>query len=156
MSGSWTAASVSNVPVFGTIPASGSYTVIHKLGMSLFSSSKLLPTRYAPIEIEMSLSSTPGDWLTTTGSVSTTNSVQNVHLIYDEYALDESILYSFYSALLKNRVLSIPIMTAYQVVQAIPSGSTTFSFSAVRAFRGSGATGGTGNTGCTGAVGPNS
>ena len=48
--------------------------------------------------------------------------------------MDESVQASFYSALLKNRVLSIPVMNTYQVVHPIPSGATTFSFSSVRAF----------------------
>ena len=48
--------------------------------------------------------------------------------------MDEAVQESFYKSLLSNRVLSMPTMTVYQVVQSIPAGSTSFSFSAVRAF----------------------
>jgi hypothetical protein len=60
--------------------------------------------------------------------------VQNIQLLYDAYILDESVLESFYKSLLSNRVLSIPCMVVYQIPQSIPAGSTSFSFSAVRAF----------------------
>ena len=135
MSGSWaTTGTPSNQPSMGTIAANGSYTVIHKLGLSLFNSNKLLPTRYASLEVELSLNPTVGDWLNTTGSRSSSFSVSNIQLLYDAYTLDEAVQHSFYKALLANRVLSIPVMTVYQVVQSIPAGSTTFSFAAVRAF----------------------
>ena len=43
---------------------------MHKLYTSLFSSGKLLPTRYAPLELEISLNSTVSDWLVASGSTS--------------------------------------------------------------------------------------
>jgi hypothetical protein len=52
----------------------------------------------------------------------------------DCYTLDEAVLTSFYSALLKNRVLSIPVMNCYQISHPLPAGATTYSFSSVRAF----------------------
>jgi hypothetical protein len=118
----------------GGINAGQSYTVIHKLHLSLFNSGKLLPTRYAPLEVELTTTSNPGDWLLVSGSSSSNYSISNVQLIYDAYVLDEAVQSSFYKALLANRVLSIPTMTVYQVVQSIPAGSTSFSFAAVRAF----------------------
>ena len=39
-----------------------------------------------------------------------------------------------YKSLMASRVLSCPTLTIYQVVQSIPGGSSSFSFSAVRAF----------------------
>lgn len=129
MGGSDVAATSTNVPLDGYIAAGASYTVMHKLGLSLFSSGKLLPTRYAPLELECTLNSTTTDWCTGTA----TYTVSNIQLIYDAYILDESVQESFYKALLSNRVLSIPTMTTYQVVQSIPAG-TSFSFAAVRAF----------------------
>jgi len=109
-------------PQVGQIPAGASFTCMHKLHLSLLSSGKLLPTRYAPLELELSLISVASDW------------ISDIQLLYDAYTLDEAVQNSFYSALLKNQVLSIPVMNAYQVVQAIPPGSTSYSFSAVRAF----------------------
>jgi len=120
-------------PTMGTIAPSGSYTVIHKVYTSLFSSGKMLPTRYAPMELELSLNSNPLDWVAATGS-SVNYSISNIQLLYDAYVLDEALQESFYKALLANRVLSIPTMTVYQVSQQIPAGSSSYSFTAVRAF----------------------
>jgi len=136
MGGSWgggPTGPTAPAPSMGTIAAAGSYTVMHKVYTSLFSSGKLLPTRYAPLELEVSLNPTVSDWLVTSGN-SSSYQISNIQLLYDAYVLDESVQESFYKALLANRVLSIPTMTVYQVVQSIPSGSTSFSFSAVRAF----------------------
>ena len=49
-------------PLVGTIAGTKSFTCMHKLHLSLLSSNKLLPTRYAPLEIELSLISTASDW----------------------------------------------------------------------------------------------
>ena len=133
MAGSWATVGVpKNYPAMGTIAASQSYTVIHKLHLSLFSSMKLLPVRYMPLELEMTLNSTVGDWLNITAGNSQAYQVSNIQLMYDAYVLDEAVQASFYSALLANRVLSIPTMTVYQVVQ--PVTGPAFSFAAVRAF----------------------
>lgn len=137
MGGSWGSGptgAAAPAPSMGTLATGSSYTVMHKVYTSLFSSGKLLPTRYAPLELEMTLNSTQSDWVSTSGSNSTNYSVSNIQLLYDAYVLDENVHESFYKALLSNRVLSIPTMTVYQVVQSIPSGSTSFSFSSVRAF----------------------
>ena len=60
--------------------------------------------------------------------------ISNVQLQYTASQLDESVQESFYRALLSSRVLNTPLQQAFQVVQSIPSGSTTYSFSLVRAF----------------------
>jgi hypothetical protein len=126
--------SVQGQPSVGFIPGGKSFTVMHKLHTSMLSSGKLLPTRYAPLEIELSLISTVSDWINTSSGNSTTFSISDVQLLYDSVTLDEAVQNSFFSALLKNQVLSIPVLNAYQVVQAIPAGSTSYSFSSVRAF----------------------
>ena len=122
------------VPVVGTIPAGKSFTCMHKLHTSLLSSNKLLPCRYLPLEYELSLINQVSDWVSTASGCSTNFSVSDVQLMYDAYVLDESVQHSFYSALLKNQVLSIPILNVSQTVNTIPSGSTSYSFSTVRAF----------------------
>ena len=48
--GSWTSGAF---PRMGNIQPGASFTVMHKVYTSLFSSGKLLPTRYAPLELEM-------------------------------------------------------------------------------------------------------
>jgi hypothetical protein len=130
--GSEIAASSNNLPAMGTIPANGQYTVMHKLHLSLFNSGKLLPTRYAPLEVELSLTNTPGDWLSAAGSQGW--EVINIQLMYDAYILDPSVEESFYKALLSNRVLSIPCPNFAQTVHILPNGEPSFSFAAVRAF----------------------
>jgi hypothetical protein len=132
IAGSWSGGAS---PSMGTIAANGSFTVLHKVHVSLFNSAKYLCVRYMPLELEMSLNSTVADWVNgNAGANSTSYTVSNIQLLYDAYVLDEAVQESFYKALLSSRVLSIPTMTVYQVVQSIPGGSTSFSFSAVRAF----------------------
>ena len=122
-----------NQPTLGVIAAGGSYTVMHKMHLSLFSSGKLLPTRYMPLELECTIGAA-ADWLRTDGNRSSDFAISNIQLLYDSYTLDESVLESYYKSLLASRVLSIPVMQAYMVVQNIPGGSTSFDFAAVRAF----------------------
>ena len=124
----------------GQIAPGASYTAMHKLHLSLFNSGKLLPTRYAPLEVEMTLAPNT-DWLIMGPQPpqayvgpSTSYTISNIQIVYDAFALDEAVQESFYKALLSNRALSIPTMTVFQTVQSIPGGSTSFSFSAVRAF----------------------
>jgi hypothetical protein len=132
----------SNRPNIGLIPQNVSYTVMHKLGLSVLSSGRLIPTRYMPLELELHLNPTISDYLYNqyqtadgaTVALSTNFTLQNIQLLYDAYIVDEAVQESFYKSLLSNRVLSIPTMTVYQVVQSIPAGSTSFSFSAVNAF----------------------
>ena len=92
LAGSWaTTTQPTNQPQWGSIPNGGSYTVSHKLPLSLFQSGKLLPTRYAPLELELTISNTPGDWLDTASTFSTSYSISNIQLLYDSYLADESI-----------------------------------------------------------------
>ena len=123
-----------HAPGIGNIPGGGRYTVMHRLLTTMLTSGKMLPTRYAPLELELSLNPEITDWLITTEGNSTTFTVENIPIIYDAYVLDEAVQESFYKALLSNRVLSCPCMSVYQVQQSIPAGSTSFSFAAVRAF----------------------
>ena len=133
--GSWSTGNVqTNRPDIGGINANQAYTVLHKMHLSMFSSSRMLPTRYMPLELECTLNTTVADWLTTAAGHSTNFAIENIQLLYDAYALDEAVQDSFYKALMANRVLSVPTMTVYQVVQSIPPNSTSFSFAAVRAF----------------------
>ena len=126
-------------PDMGTIPGGQSITLMHKLHLSLLNSGKLLPCKYCPLELELTLADA-ADWLPANdGAASPTQlsqifTLSDVQLLYDAYTLDEAVSASFYSALLKNRVLSIPVLNAYQIVHPIPSGATTYSFSSVRAF----------------------
>jgi hypothetical protein len=122
-----------NRPAMGTIAANASYTVMHPLHLSLFSSGKLLPVRYAPLEIDLVLGDA-ADWLSAGTGTSNNYEINNIQLVYDSFVLDEAVLESYYKALLSSRVLSINTMTAYQVCQVIPANSTSFSFTAVRAF----------------------
>ena len=135
MSGSWAKSGVpKNQPAMGTIAAAKSFTVMHKLHLPLLSSGKLLPTRYAPLELEMTLNSVVGDWIDAADAKSQNFEISNVQLLFDAYILDESVQESFYKALLASRVLSVSTMTVFQVSQSIAANSTSFSFAAVRAF----------------------
>ena len=132
LGGSW-GAGATMVPRMGTIAAGASYTVMHRLPLSVFNSNRYWPTRYAPLELELSLGA-PSDWLTTTGNNSSTYEISNIQLVYDAMVLDESVSSSYFASLLSNAVLSVPTLTVFQYQQSIPAGSTSFSFSSVRAF----------------------
>ena len=136
LAGSW---NNNGTPNIGLIPRGLSYTVMHKLGLSLFSAGKMLPVRYAPLELELSLVNVATDWLKTgnngTGTTySTAFTISNIQLLYDEVVPDESVADTFYRSLLASRVLTIPCLTAYMVSQALNPGQSIFSFSCVRAF----------------------
>ena len=77
---------------------------MHKLGLSIFAAGKMLPVRYCPLEIELSLTNVATDWLTGGAGNSTTFSLENVQLLYDEVVPDEAVLDSFYEALMASRV----------------------------------------------------
>ena len=131
MHGSWASSQIR--PKVGIIPAGGSYTVMHKLGLSAFLSGRYWPLRYAPLEWEGTLADA-ASWLTISSSSSSDWEIQNIQILYDTFVLDESVVNSFYSALLANRTLSIPFMTAYTTVYPIPDGATSISVASVRAF----------------------
>jgi hypothetical protein len=121
-------------PAVGAIASGFPIKVMHRLPLSLLSSGKLLPVKIAPLEIELSMCNDLSDWLDTTGDSTTDITISDVQILFDQYTLDSAVEQSFYSALLKNKVLSVPVFNIYQVVHAIPAGATTFSFSSVRAF----------------------
>ena len=70
-----------NRPKLGGIPANTSYTVMHKLGLSVFSQQKLIPTRYMPIELELHLNPILTDYLRT--NFSTNFTLQNIQVLYE-------------------------------------------------------------------------
>jgi hypothetical protein len=107
-------------PVLGLIPGGGAeITVMHKLHLGLLNAGKLLPVKYAPLEFELTLADA-ADWLLPndggTTNYSQAYTLSNVQMMYDSYVLDEAVLQSFYSSLLKNKVMSIGTLDAYQVV----------------------------------------
>ena len=126
-------------PSPGQIPAGASITVSFKPLLSIFNSGKFLPLRYAPQELEISLAAAT-DWLnannyaTSPGTASTSYSISNIQLFYDSVTLDEALSEKLFAALLSNRVLNIPCQQYFLVVQSIPAGSSSYSFSVVRAF----------------------
>jgi hypothetical protein len=125
-------------PEVGQLGGNASITITHRLHLSLLSSGKLLPVKYAPLEIELSMVNDLNDFLLPASAVTNSGTqsfvISDVQILMDCYTLDEAVLNSFYSALLKNRVLSIPVMNCYQISHPLPAGATTYSFSSVRAF----------------------
>jgi hypothetical protein len=125
-------------PEVGQLAGNVSLTVLHRLHLSLLSSGKLLPVKYAPLEIELSMVNDLNDFLYPASTSSNTGTqsftVSDVQILMDTYTLDESVLQSFYSALLKNKVLSVPIMNCYQICHPLPGNTTSYSFSSVRSF----------------------
>ena len=126
-------------PTPGQIAANASVTCSFKPLLSILTAGKMLPLRYAPLELELTLAAAT-DWLNannyaaTPGAASTSYSISNIMLYFDSVMLDEAVQESFYKALLSNRVLNIPCQQYFQVVQSIPAGSTSYTFSVVRAF----------------------
>ena len=126
-------------PTPGQIPAGASITVSFKPLLSILTAGKMLPLRSAPLELELTLAAAT-DWLNqnnyaaTPATASSSYSISNIQLYYDSVTLDEALQERFYSALLSNRVLNIPCQQYFQVVQSIPAGSSSYTFSVVRAF----------------------
>lgn len=130
-------------PTSGQIAAGDSVTVSFKPMLSLFTAGKSLLSRYAPLELECSLTSNASDWLNaqdyqgTPAAASQTYSISNIQLIYDTQVLDEAVSEEFYKALISNRVPNISCQQFFQVVQlvqSIPQGSASYTFSIARAF----------------------
>ena len=132
--GSWLAGTPLNIPRLGTIAASQRYTVMHKLGLSLFAAGKMLPVRYCPLELELSLANAPTDWVTGGAGNSTNFTLENVQLLYDEIVPDEAVLDSMYKSLMASRCLTVPCFTAYMISTTLTPGQSSFSYAAVRAF----------------------
>ena len=125
-------------PEVGQLGGNASITVMHRLHLSLLSSGKMLPVKYAPLEIELAMVNDLNDFLLPASAVTNSGTqsfvISDVQILMDCYTLDEAVLNSFYSALLKNRVLSIPVMNCYQIGHPLPAGATTHAFCSVRAF----------------------
>ncbi len=124
----------------GILPANASVTVSFKPLLSLFTSGKALPSRYCPVELEFSLTPNAVDWLAPFDhqnpavAASQVFSINNIQVIADQLVLDEAVQASFYTSLLANRVLSIPITQSIMLQQNIPAGATSVSFNISRAF----------------------
>lgn len=116
------------------------FTVMHRLHFAILGSGKLIPTKYAPLEIELQMVNNVDDFLKKpTSEAEAAVMIQNfaltnVQILYDAYVLDEAVLSSFYSSLLRNKVMSIPLLSAAQIMHPLPLGATSFSLSSVRAF----------------------
>jgi hypothetical protein len=54
--------------------------------------------------------------------------------MYSEVIPDEAVSNSLYKSLMANRILSVPVMCAFQQTQTIASGATSIDISVVRAF----------------------
>jgi hypothetical protein len=126
-------------PTPGQLPPGASITCSFKPLLSLFTAGKFLPLRYASCDTEWTLAAAT-DWLnannyaTTPATASMSYSISNIQLYYDSVTLDEALSEKLYAALLSNKVLNIPTSQYYQVVQSLPAGSSSYSFSVVRAF----------------------
>ena len=69
-----------------------SFTCMHRLRFSLLSAGKLLPVKHAPLEIELSMISVPGDWLKLDAGASNNFQLENIQILYDGCTLDEAVL----------------------------------------------------------------
>ena len=138
--GSWEAGMEQLQPKEGKIEKSERAIVMHKLHLSLFNSHKILPLRFCPLDLELTLAPT-GYWTDnvstssgTTLAYSTNYSISDIKIRYDEVVPDESIVNSFYSGLLANQIMSVPVLCAHQFTQAILSSQTSVDITASRAF----------------------
>jgi hypothetical protein len=129
-----TSADNKSQPKMGEINGGASFTCVQKLGLSLFSNQKLLPVKFAPLEVELTLRDTISDWLNPANTGNQVFSLTDVQILYDSMELDEAVQNALFSSLLKNRVLSLPVMNAHQMVFPVNAGATSISFSSVRAF----------------------
>ncbi len=128
-------ADVYGKPLIADIPQNSSITCMHMLPLSLMTAGRLLPCKYAALEIELSLLNDVNDWLPTAdaGPLTQNFSITDVQIIYSSVQPDEAILQSFYSALLRNKVLSIGCLSATQMVFPL-SNAVTQNLTSVRAF----------------------
>jgi hypothetical protein len=109
-------------------------TVMMRLNLSLFNSQKLLPIRFMPLELHLTLADS-ADWINMdSANFSQTFQLTNFQVVYDQCVLDEGVSNSMYSNLLNSRMLSMPIIRAHQFSRSIASGATTVDVSVQRAF----------------------
>jgi hypothetical protein len=126
-------ADLNNRPVIGEINGNSSLTVMHRLHLSLWSAGKLIPIKVCPQELELSLLTDVNDWLNAANNGSQAFEITNIQLLYDSYTVDEAVTASLFSALMRNKVMSIGTMNAYQVCYPLGAGASQ-TFSTVRAF----------------------
>ena len=88
-----------NRPDQGAIGPNGDAIVSHKLLLPLFTAGKMLPLRYAPLELELTLGFAI-DYVHQTRGGGNLYEISDVQLCYDASVLDESVQESFYKALL--------------------------------------------------------
>ena len=136
----WQGAQDQMYPKEGRIEPNERAIVMHKLHLSLFNSQKILPLRFCPLEVECVLAQSK-EWIDTVTTAlggglqfSQNYSLSNVHIIYDQIIPDESIVAQFYSGLLRNQMMSVPVLCAYQFMQDIAPTATSVDITASRAF----------------------
>ena len=88
----------SGQPAPGRIQASEKVTVMMKLNLSLFNSMKLLPIRFMPLELHLTLADS-ADWINMDTTYSQAFQLTNFQVIYDQCVLDEGISDSLYQNL---------------------------------------------------------
>ncbi len=108
-------------------------TVMVKPQLSLFTSGKLLPLRFLPLELHLTLADS-SDWINTGSAYSQNYQLTGFQVVADHCVLDEGITNSLYQSLLNSRILSLPIVRAHQFSRSIASGATTIDVSVQRAF----------------------
>ncbi len=123
----------SGQPSSGRVQPGERITVMMKLNLSLFNSQKLLPLRFMPLQLHLTLADS-SDWIYPSSGYSQTYQLTNFQVVYDQCVLDEGITNSLYQSLLNSRILSLPIVRAHQFSRSIPSGATTVDASVQRAF----------------------
>ena len=130
----WQGAQDQMYPKEGRIEPNERAVVMHKLHLSLFNSQKILPLRFCPLEVECLLAPAK-DWIDTiTSGFSTNYSLSDIRIIYDQIQPDESIVAQFYSGLLRNQMMSVPVLCAYQFMRDIAPTATSVDITASRAF----------------------
>jgi hypothetical protein len=121
-------------PIAGEVQPGEKITVLMKLNLSLFNSAKLLPVRFMPLELHLTLANS-ADWLNMdTGTYSTSFALTGFQCVYDQCVLDEGISNSLYQSLLNSRILSLPIVRAHMFSRSIAGGATTVDLSVQRAY----------------------
>ena len=108
-------------------------TVMVKPQLSLFNSGKLLPLRFLPLELHLTMADS-SDWINTGSAYSQNYQLTGFQVVADHCVLDEGITNSLYQSLLNSRILSLPIVRAHQFSRSIASGATTIDVSVQRAF----------------------
>lgn len=136
LGGSW--ASFSDTAITGSQPKTGKIEAgeravcMHRLHLSLFSTAKILPVRFMPLEVELQLGDAD-DWLAP-APLSRAFDVSDIKIIYDELILDQSVTDSLYRSLIGNNVISLPCQTAYQFTAPVNGAATEVDVPCLRAF----------------------